>query len=149
MAIELILTESVEGLGTEGDVVRVAEGYARNYLLPKKFAIPATKGNLARVEQIKSSLATLEEKRKKNLSTLSTNLDGLSIDIPVQVGEEDRVFGAVTQQMIAEALRAKGFSIERKAVQLEEPIRQLGVYNIEIKLHAEVRPQIRVWVVSA
>lgn len=147
--MKIILLSEVKSLGNAGDVLDVADGYARNYLLPKNLAVKATKGNLLRVEQIKATLASREEKRKKNLTTLASSLDGLSVDIPVQVGEDDRVFGAVTQHMIAEALRSKGFNIERKAVQLEEPIKQLGVYNVEIRLHTDVRPQIRVWVVSA
>jgi large subunit ribosomal protein L9 len=147
--MKIILTNEVKTLGAPGDVVKVADGYARNYLIPQNLAIFANKGNLARVEQIKSALTTREEKRKRNLTTLAASLEGLSVDIPVQVGDEDRLFGAVTQQMIAEALRAKGINIERKSVQLEEPIKQLGVYNVEVKLHTDIKPQIRVWVVSA
>ena len=147
--MKIILTNEVKTLGAPGDVVTVADGYARNYLIPHNLAIFANKGNLARVEQIKSALTTREEKRKRNLTTLAASLEGLSVDIPVQVGDEDRLFGAVTQQMIAEALRAKGINIERKSVQLEEPIKQLGVYNVEVKLHTDIKPQIRVWVVSA
>jgi len=147
--MKIILTNNLENLGSAGDVVEVADGYGRNYLIPRKLAVRATKGNLTQVEQIKKALANREEKRKKNLTSLAENLDGISLDIPVQVGEDDRVFGGVTPQMITDALRAKGFNIERKAVQLDEPIRQLGVYNIEIKLHTDIRPQIRIWVVSA
>lgn len=147
--MQVILTEDISNLGTAGEVVEVKDGYARNYLIPKNLAVKATKSNLARVEQIKTARANREERRKKKLSTLAESLEGFSIDIPVQVGDDDKIYGAVTQHMILEALRAKGFSIERKAIQLDEPIKQLGVYNVEIKLHAEVRPQVRVWVVSA
>lgn len=147
--MKVILTEDVKNLGNAGDVVDVADGFARNFLIPKNLVVQATKGNLARVEQIRSARASREEKRKRTLTALAEKLEGFSVDIPVQVGEDDRVFGAVTNTMIADALRAKGFNIERKSIQLEDPIKQLGVYNIEIKLHAEVRPQIRVWVVSA
>ncbi|HHS49528.1 MAG TPA: 50S ribosomal protein L9 [candidate division Zixibacteria bacterium] len=147
--MKVILTEDVKSLGIAGDILDVADGYARNFLIPKKLVVPANKGNLARVEQIKTARANREEKRKKTLSVLAEKIEGFSVDISVQVGEDDRVFGAVTTQMIADALRAKGFNIERKTIQLEEPIKQLGVYNVEIKLHADVRPQVRVWVVSA
>ncbi|RKZ30999.1 50S ribosomal protein L9 [bacterium] len=147
--MKVILTDDVQNLGRAGDVVDVADGYSRNYLIPKKLAVRATRGNLAQVEQIKTARFNREEKRKKTLSVLAESLDGFSIDIPVQVGEEDRVFGAVTTHVIADALRAKGFNIERKTIQLDEPIKQLGVYNIEVKLHPEIRPQIRVWVISA
>ena len=147
--MKVILTEDITNFGNAGDVVEVKKGYARNFLIPKKMAVKASKGNLSRVEQIKTARSNREEKRKKTLSTLAESLDGISIDVEVQVGEDDRVFGAVTQHIILEALRAKGFNIERKTIQLEEPIKQLGVYNIEVKLHPEVRPQIRVWVVSA
>ncbi len=147
--MKVILTEDVKSLGNAGDVVDVADGFARNFLIPKNLVVQASKGNLARVEQIKTARSNREEKRKRTLSALAEKLEGFSVDIPVQVGEDDRVFGAVTSTMIADALRTKGFNIERKTIQLEDPIKQLGVYNIEIKLHAEVRPQIRVWVVSA
>ncbi|MCK5833216.1 50S ribosomal protein L9 [bacterium] len=147
--MKVILTEDVRSLGNAGDVVNVADGYARNFLIPKNLVVSATKNNLTKVEHIKTARSNREVKRKRTLSLLAEKLDGFSVDIPVQVGEDDRVFGAVTTLMIADALRAKGFNIERKTIQLEDPIKQLGVYNVEVKLHAEVRPQIRVWVVSA
>ncbi len=147
--MKIIITEDVRSLGNAGDIVDVSDGYARNFLIPKKLAVKAVKSNLANVEQIKVTRANREEKRKRTLSLLAEKLDGFSIDIQVQVGEEDKVFGAVTTHMITDALRNKGFNIDRKTIQLEEPIKQLGVYNVEVKLHAEVRPQIRVWVVSA
>jgi large subunit ribosomal protein L9 len=147
--MKIILTEDIVNLGPAGEIVEVKDGYARNFLIPKKLAVAATRENMARVEQIKSAKANREERRKRNLATLAESLEGLSIDIPVQVGEDDKIYGAVTQHMILDALRAKGFNIERKTIQLEEPIKQLGVYNVEIKLHAEVKPQIRVWVVGA
>jgi large subunit ribosomal protein L9 len=147
--MKIILTEDIVNLGPAGEIVEVKDGYARNFLIPKKLAVAATRENMARVEQIKSAKANREERRKRNLATLAESLEGLSIDIAVQVGEDDKIYGAVTQHMILDALRAKGFNIERKTIQLEEPIKQLGVYNVEIKLHAEVKPQIRVWVVGA
>ena len=146
--MKVILTEDINNLGPAGEVVEVKDGYARNYLIPKNLAVKASKANLSRVEQIKTARANREERRKKKLATLAESLEGLSIDIPVQVGDDEKIYGAVTQHMVLEALRGRGFNLERKAVQLEEPIKQLGVYNIEIKLHAEVRPQIRIWVVS-
>ncbi len=146
--MKVILTEDIRNLGPAGEVVEVKDGYARNYLIPKNLAVKASKANLSRVEQIKTARANREERRKKKLATLAESLEGLSIDIPVQVGDDEKIYGAVTQHMVLEALRGRGFNLERKAVQLEEPIKQLGVYNIEIKLHAEVRPQIRIWVVS-
>lgn len=147
--MKIILTEDIANLGPAGEIIEVKDGYARNFLIPKKLAVTATRENMARVEQIKAAKANREERRKRNLTTLAESLEGLSIDIPVQVGEDDKIYGAVTQHMILEAIRAKGFNIERKTIQLEEPIKQLGVYNVEIKLHAEVKPQIRVWVVGA
>jgi len=147
--MKVILTDDVRNLGNAGDIADVAAGYARNYLIPRKIAVKATKGNLARIEHIKAARANREEKKKKSLSLLAGTLEGLSIDIPVQVGEEDRVFGAVTPGMIADTLRIKGYNVDKKTIQLEEPIHQLGVYNVVIKLHADIHPQIRVWVVSA
>ncbi|MGC9315535.1 MAG: 50S ribosomal protein L9 [bacterium] len=146
--MKVILTEDIRNLGPAGEVIEVKDGYARNYLIPKNLAVKASKANLSRVDQIKTTRANREERRKKKLATLAESLEGLSIDIPVQVGDDEKIYGAVTQHMVLEALRGRGFNLERKAVQLEEPIKQLGVYNIEIKLHAEVRPQIRIWVVS-
>ena len=132
--MKVILTEDISSLGPAGEVVDVKDGYARNYLIPKNLAVKATKSNLNRVEQIKTARATREERRKKNLVTLAESLEGFSIDIPVQVGDDDKIYGAVTQHMVLEALRAKGFNLERKTIQLNEPIKQLGVYNIEVKL---------------
>jgi len=147
--MKIILTEDVANIGPAGEVVDVKDGYARNYLFPKNLAVKANKGNLSRVEAIKTARSNREDRKKRNLATLAERIEGFSIDIPVQVGEDDKVYGAVTQHMILEILRAKGFNVDRKAIQLEEPIKQLGVYNIEVKLHTEIRPQIRVWVVSA
>lgn len=147
--MNIILTEDVYNLGVAGDVVEVANGYARNYLIPRNMAVKATKGNLTRVEQIKISRSNREEKIRKSMEGLAEKLEGLSLDIPVQVGEEDKVFGAVNQHMIVEALRAKGFNLERKTIHLDEPIRQLGVYSVEVHLHSDIKPKIRVWVVSS
>ncbi len=146
--MKVILIEDIPKLGVVGDVADVSDGYARNYLIPKNFALPVTKGTMKQIENIKAQKATKAEKERKQYSELATKLEGVSIDIPVETGDEDKIFGTVTSPMIAEALLEKGFEIDKRIIQIDTQINTLGVYNVTIDLHPEIKPKIRVWVVS-
>ncbi len=144
--MKVILTQPHPRLGEAGDVVEVKDGYARNYLFPRNLAIPATKGNLKQIEAIKRRQMTLEQKRKEKLMALAEKLSRISVDLVVEVDENDRLFGSVTPGQIAEALQKQGFDIDKKQIVIDEPIETLGVYNITVKLHPEIEGKVRLWV---
>lgn len=146
--MKIILMKDMEKLGDVGDEIEVSDGYARNYLIPKKVAIRATKGALKVVEQKKKEKERRLQKEKQEAAELAEKMTDLSCTITVEAGEEDKLFGAVTSEMIAEALAAEGVEVDKKKVSLEEPIKALGVYNVDIKLHPEVKAQARIWVVK-
>lgn len=145
--MKIILTEDVDKLGKAGDVVDVAPGYARNYLLPKNFALKATRGSMRQIENIKMQKASREQKKRMKFQLLAEKIEGLSIDIPVEIGDEDQIYGAVSNTMIAEAVKEKGIEIDKKCIFLDTPIKSLGVYNVGVRLFEDIEPKIRVWVV--
>jgi large subunit ribosomal protein L9 len=145
--MKLVLMEEVPSLGKIGDIVVVADGYARNYLIPKRLAVVESKGTLRQIENIKKLKANRQEKLLYGFKELSEKIDGISIDLPVETGDEDKIFGTVNSIMIADALKEKGFDIDRKKIEIETPIKSLGVYNVSIKLHEEFEPKIKVWVI--
>ena len=146
--MKVILTQSHFKLGSAGDVITVRDGYARNYLIPRKFAIPATPGNMKQVEQIRRRQMTIEQKRKEKMQILAEKLSRVSVDLVVEVDEEDKLFGTVTTGQIADALQRRGFDIDRKQIIIDEPIDSLGVYNVKIDLHPEVECAVRVWILK-
>jgi large subunit ribosomal protein L9 len=149
MAVELILLEDVEDLGKAGEKVNVAPGYARNYLLPKGLAEKITPGAL---RQIEARRERIEAKRKQDLdnaSALAAKIAETEITIPMQAGEDDQLFGSVTSHLIADALKEQGIEIESRKIKLEEPLKELGVFNVTIKLHSDVDATAKVWVVRA
>jgi len=145
--MKVILRQNFETLGKIGDVVEVKDGYARNHLLPMGIAYAASKGNIQALEEEKK----VDEKRnKQELNTaelLASELEKISVTIPVQVGEEDKIFGTVTTQMITDALKEKEFDIDKRKIEIDEPIKSLGIYGVNIKLHPSVSTKIKVWVV--
>jgi len=147
MSVDVILMDDVEGLGVLGDQARVADGYARNYLLPKRLAVPVTPTNLRRLEARKLELQKEHEERLAVAQALAAKVARESVTIPVQATEDDKLYGSVGPVQIAENLVAAGFEVGRHAVLLDEPIRELGVYNVELQLHADVRTTVKVWVV--
>lgn len=149
MAVELILLEDVTDLGRIGDRVRVADGYARNYLLPRRLACAVTTANLRRLEARKLRMQQEHEERIAVAKAMAEKIANMSVTISVEAGENDKLYGSVTAVQIAQALTDEGVAIERHAVLLEEGIRELGVYNVEIKLHEEVRTSLKVWIVRA
>ena len=146
--MEIILRQAVENLGKPGDVVTVKNGYARNFLLPRGFAYEATPGNRKRIEQERQRLEQAEEQRRGAASELATKLEQVSLTFSARVGDEGKLFGSVTASDIAHQLEAQGFSIEKRQIELHEPIRALGVYRVQIRLHADVHPEIKVWVIK-
>jgi len=146
--LKLILIKDVEKLGQIGDEIEVKDGYARNYLLPRKVAIESTLGAVKILEQKRRERARRELLHKEEMQAIAEKIAGISCTISMEAGEEDKLFGAVTSEMIAEALAIEGAEIDKKKIDLAEPIKALGVYTINIKLHPEVKAQARVWVVK-
>ena len=145
--MEVILREDIEKIGTRGQVVKVADGYARNYLLPKRLAVPANEANKKIVEQERQSHLRREAKEKADASDLAKLLSGVSVTIAQKAGEQDQLFGSVTSKDVADALEKQNFTIDRRKIHLEEPIRQLGEFKVPVRLHREVSVDIRVHVV--
>lgn len=146
--MEIILRQDYDTLGQKGDVVKVKAGYARNFLIPKGVAYMATQANKKRFEnELKQQTWRLARDQKK-AAELAEKLQKISCTITMQVGEEDKLFGAVTSQNIADSLSAQGFEVDKRKIQLEEPIKSLGIYSIPIKLHPEVEAAVKVWVVK-
>jgi large subunit ribosomal protein L9 len=148
VTMEIILVKEVQGLGTIGDVVKVKDGYANNFLIPKGLAKVATKATMNTIEEEKKKLRRLEEKKKKEFLDLAEKINNASCTISMRAGEEDKLFGAVTNEAIARACAADGITIDRHTIQIEEPIRKLGVYQVLVKLHPEVTATLKVWVVK-
>ena len=146
--MEIILIQAVKNLGTEGDVITVADGYGRNFLIPQGMAIPANKSNMKRIDDIKRRQRTRELKELEQAKKVAEQLLSVSCTIPVQAGEEDKLFGSVTSQDIARALEKEGMEIDRRKIVLEEPIKELGVFTVNVKLHSEVTGTLKVWVVK-
>ena len=148
--MEVILRQAVEKLGQPGDVVKVSPGFARNYLLPRGIAYAATAGNLKRIAQEKARLQSAEDERRGTAQGVASQLENVSLTFSARVGEEGKLFGSVTASDIAEQLHAQGFTaIEKRQIDLHEPIKALGVYRVPVRLHADVKPEIKVWVIKA
>jgi large subunit ribosomal protein L9 len=146
--MEVILRDHVEHLGRRGDLVKVADGYARNYLLPRKLALLATDGNKKQIERerLKFDLKELEE--QKVAQAVADRMAGVEIEIARKVGETETLFGSVTSGDIADALAAKGFELDRRKLQLPEPIKKLGEFTVPVKLHRDVTTNLKVRVVA-
>jgi large subunit ribosomal protein L9 len=142
--MEVILKEDVPKLGSRGDVVKVAAGYGRNYLLPRKLAIVATTGNKSVIEQMKAASVRRSAKEKAQAEELSKQFDGLSVSFTRKSGENDQLFGSVTSGDIAEALAKKSFDIDRRKIQLHEPLKTVGEFTVPVKLHKDVTTHLKV-----
>ncbi len=146
--MEVILREHVDNLGRRGELVKVADGYARNYLLPRKLALLPTEGNSKQIERERGKFEAKEAEEKKVAEALAARLGDAEVSIARKVGETEALYGSVTTSDIAEALAAKGFEIDRRKLQLAEPIKKLGEYQIPVKLHRDVTAHIKVKVVA-
>jgi len=142
--MEVILKEDVTNLGSRGDVVKVAEGYGRNYLLPRKLAIQANAGNKAVIVQMKAASVRRSAKEKTQAEELAKQFDGLSVSFQRRSGEHDHLFGSVTSGDIADAIAKKGVTLDRRQIQLHEPLKTLGEFIVPVKLHKEVTAHLKV-----
>jgi len=145
--MEVILRTHVDNLGKRGEVVKVADGYARNYLLPRKLALLATEGNKQRIEKERARFDAAEAEEKKVAEAMSARMNGLDLEISRKVGETEALYGSVTTSDIAEALGKKGFEVDRRKIQLQEPIKRLGEFDIPVKLQREVVATVKLKVV--
>ncbi|OGQ04956.1 MAG: 50S ribosomal protein L9 [Deltaproteobacteria bacterium RIFCSPLOWO2_12_FULL_44_12] len=146
--MEVILKEDVKTLGKAGEIVKVKPGFARNFLLPQGKAVKADRSNLKELEHHKKAGEARQTKLKKQADDLGVKISLLSVTIKREVGEGDKLFGSVTSKDIADALRSESILIDKKMIQLASPIKELGVFDIPVKLHAEVTANLKVWVVK-
>lgn len=146
--MELLLKQNIEHLGRIGDVVKVKPGYARNYLLPRGLAVMVTKSNVAEIERARALALAEETKRVASLRDLATKLAEASVTIEGRANAEGHLFGSVTNSNVAAALREKGLAVEDKQVRLENPLKEIGVYDVLVHLHADVEAKVKVWVVQ-
>jgi large subunit ribosomal protein L9 len=146
--MEVILREHVDNLGRRGDVVKVAEGYARNYLLPRKLALAVTENNRRQIEREKKAAEAREAEEKGHAEAIATRLTQIEIEIPRRVGENDTLYGSVTSADISHALQAQGFDVDKRKIQLPEPLKTLGASTVPIKIHRDVTAQLKVRVVA-
>ena len=145
--MKVILTEEIRGLGTRGDIVTVKDGYARNFLLPKKLAREATAGNLKGIEQERKKWAAMAQQEKAAAQKAADSVKGLKITIQKRVGENNHLFGSVTANEIADALEAKGITVDKRRIELAHSIKDAGVHDVDVRLHREVTARIQVEVV--
>ncbi len=148
MPTELILIKDVEGLGEQGEVVSVSAGYARNFLLPKKLASVMDASSKRMVEKLRAERAARDQQRLEEARKIAETLASLSLTIPAKTGEEGKLFGSVTNADIAAALEKAGMKLDRHQIHLPKPIRELGVFEVSVKLHAEFSATLKVWVVE-
>lgn len=146
--MKVILKEDVEHLGRRGEAVDVSDGYARNFLIPKGKALKANESNVQIFQEEERQRRRRKRKERRLAETMAEQLEGISCTVVVQVGEDDRVFGSVTAQTIANALKQEGYDIDKRRILLDKPIKALGIYTVPVKLHPEVTTNVRVWVVK-
>jgi len=146
--MDVILRQAIEKLGNPGDVVTVTPGYARNYLLPRGLAYEATPGNLKRIANERQRLEAAENTRRDSASELAKRIEEVSLTFSARVGEEGKLFGSITAADIAHQLEAQGVQVEKRQIDLHDPIKTLGVFRVPVRLHADVHPEVRVWVIK-
>lgn len=146
--MKVILIEDIERLGSIGDIVSVKDGYARNYLIPNKKAKEATPGNMKMLDILKKKKASENEKKAADARALADKISNISLTISAQAGEEEKLFGSISNDTIADALAEEGIRVDKRDIELDEPIKKLGVYQVTVKLHPVVRANLRVWIVK-
>jgi large subunit ribosomal protein L9 len=146
--MKVILRQDHEKLGEAGEIINVKPGFARNYLIPQGLAMSASPQNKKRFENEKKQMNWRKEQEKRRAEELAKELENVSCTITVQVGEEDKLFGSVTSQHIAESLHTQGYELDKRKIILEEPIKSLGIYSVPIKLYQDVEAKVKVWVVK-
>jgi large subunit ribosomal protein L9 len=145
--MKIILRKDHEKLGQAGSVVDVKDGFARNFLIPRGIAFPADEGHMRALEEEKKQAARRANKELKSSEKLAGELEKVSLTLKMKVGEDEKLFGSVTSQMIADGLKEKGFDIDKRVIDFEEPIKALGIYTVSVKLHHSVAGKVKVWVV--
>jgi large subunit ribosomal protein L9 len=146
--MEVILNKDVDRVGKAGQVLKVSDGFARNFLLPNKLAMPVTPGNLKTLEQERQQKAKAKEKIKQEAQEQKVKLEALSLTIPVLTHEDEKLYATITSQDLAAALKEEGFAIDKNSIALVEPIKSLGIYEVPVNLHPEVPAKIKVWIVK-
>lgn len=146
--MKVILLEAIDRLGKAGEVITVKEGYARNFLIPKNKAKIATPGNMKMLDALKKKQAVEESKKLEDAKKLADKISALSLTIAAQAGEEEKLFGSVSNDDVAASLAEQGINIDKKEIILDEPIKKLGTYQVTVKVHPEVKASLRVWVVK-
>ena len=146
--MKVILSENVPNVGMMGATVKVADGYARNYLIPRKLAVSVGSGSAKQIEHEMRIIRRREDKMLAQLAELAKKIEGLTVEIKARAGEEDKLFGAVTTAMIAEKLNAMNFAVDRKSIHLDEPIKSLGIFSVPVKLGKGVEASVKVWVTT-
>ena len=146
--IQLILKEDVANLGKSGEVVAVKPGYGRNFLIPQGMAVPATTKNVAKVEHEKRQIEVRSSNLRKDAEGIAARLNGATVQLERQVGEGDKLFGSVTSRDVEEALRAQGIEVDRKKIHLEQAIRSVGQFTVDVKVAKDVTAHVKVWVVA-
>ncbi len=145
--MDVILRQDVDNVGNAGELVTVKDGFARNFLLPRGLAYPATDANRRRLEAERAQKGKKHAAEVAASRDVASRLEAVSLTFTMKAGEVDKLFGSVTANDIADKLKAEGFGVDKKAVELEEPLKALGVYKVPVRLHAEVKPEVRIWVV--
>lgn len=146
--MEVILKQDVDKIGKATTVVKVKDGFARNFLIPRGLAIPVTTANLKKIEEEKQRQSVQLEKAKHEAEELKTKLEAVSLTIPVLTNEEDKIYGSISNAEIAEALKEEGFDIDKKIIIVNDPVKTLGIYEAQAKLHPQVEAKIKIWVVK-
>ncbi len=142
------MIEDVDDLGRAGEILNVKDGYGRNYLIPKKKALPATPQNIQKMERMKKDLEAARSKARAEAERLSERIRSLSVTFSRKAGEGDKLFGSVTSMDIQRALKEQGVEVDRKRILLHEPIKSLGVFHVPVRLHADVTTEVKVWVIQ-
>jgi len=146
--MEVILNQDIDRIGKAGNIVKVKDGFARNFLIPNGLAIPVTPVNLKKLEQEKQQKTLQSEKAKREAEQLRDKLAHLSLTMPVLTHEEDKLYASIASQDLAAALGEEGFNIDKNSIMLDEPIKSLGIYEVSVNLHPEILAKIKVWVVK-
>lgn len=146
--MQVILRDRLENLGNVGDVVDVKPGYARNYLIPKGLAYEATKANVRRIEAERAAQTRRESETLNEARQRASGIEGVSLTFHARAGQEGKLFGSITSADIADKLAEQGIQIDRRSIELDEPIKSLGVTSVPVRLHPQVRPEIKVWVIA-
>ena len=146
--MKVILSKDISGLGKEGSVVKVKDGYARNYLIPHNLALPLSEPNIHKLEQQNKRKTELSLKLRREAEELKERLSSLSLTIPVLVHEENKLYGSITAAEIEQALKDEGFAVDKEIIRLDEPLKSLGIYEVPIALHPQVQAALKVWIVK-